>query len=100
MKIILMAGFKKDEEQSITNISKYIKSTYNVKHIYHATTDRCKYTLGLLTDILDEQSPNIQITPVKSLNVNYKLFGEKIIISDVDMWDRTDNYHAVIKKNA
>ena len=94
MKIILMAGFKEDNEQSIINMSNYIKSTYSVNNIYHATTDRCKYTLGVLTNIL----PDTQITPVKSLNVKYKLFSEKITLTDEDMWDRTDNYHALIKK--
>ena len=43
-----MAGFKKENVVSINNISNYIKKTYNVKYIYHATAKKGVYTKNIL----------------------------------------------------
>jgi hypothetical protein len=106
MKIILMAGFKKDKESSIISMSNFIKNNYNVKYIYHADTNRCKYTLCILTKLLTELSiiPTPTTTPVKSLNVKYISDKNSDInsklknnITDVDLWDRTEKYEEVIR---
>ena len=96
MKIILLAGFKKEYEQSIRNMSKYIQKTYKVKHVYHAETSGIIYTRDILLDTLAD--PEITITPIKALNLRYRDSDKVTGIDDVDLWDRTDKYYAVVKK--
>ena len=96
MKIILMSGEKKDYDKSIVNISSFIKSTYNVKYIYASKNKGSIYTLETLYQILDD--PDINITHTSNLNINYKNADKITDITDVDLWDRTDKYHATVKK--
>ncbi len=96
MKIILLAGFKKDYEQSIRNMSKFIQKTYKVKHVYHAETKGIIYTRDILLDTLAD--PEITITPIKTLNLKYRRCDKIVGLDDVDLWDRTDKYKNAIKK--